>query len=1051
MIDTKFWLYFLTLIGLFSTTQTAQAQTYQPTNRAPVSDNTLGTQVSGAGGNFDITGGVSKGQTLFHSFTDFSVPTSGQANFLNPVGNRDIITRVTGNLFSDINGSVNTNGANFFLINPSGIVFGPNAQLNVGKAFVGSTANSLDLVGGGRTITFGTNPNGDAPLLSVAPNVLFDVARLNLGGGSGAISNFGTLQTTNQNQYIGLIGGNVNLNGGQIIAPGGRVELGGLSAAGAVGFSREGNNLRAQFPTNVGRADVSLTNQAKINVVGTGEGNVTITARNIDLLGGSNIGGGIEEGLGTPETVAGDIKLNATGKIAVVGSGSGIANGVNSKATGQGGSLIIDAGSFLLQDRAAIGTLTVGKGNAGNISIKTTGDLTINGNNNVAGISSSTSGQGNTGKITIDAQGNILLANSGSISAAISSEADGNSQGINIAANNLNLLNKGFISSNSFGNKGNAGDIKIKVSESINIDGLSSSINSAIKTGTVGDGGSITIDAASVSLRNGAKLETSTYGTGNAGNVTVNAKNAVSLINGDIFSTVEAGGVGKGGDININAGSLSLKDSAQLLSVTRGASTTQPAGRGDAGNINVKVTRDVNIAGKKDRIPSGIRSSAGTGSVGNGGNIIITAGSFSLQDDAQLQASIYGQGNAGTININTNSFSLGKATVIQNSTWGQGNAGNIKITAKDAAASYGFILSTVEAGGVGNGGNIDINANSFSLKDGAQLKAVIRPAVNNKPAGRGDAGNINLKVSGTVDIADSNISGSYSGIFTFVDKGAKGNGGDITIDAGNLSLLNTGRLLSSNFGQGNAGNILLNSGKVLLNKGDIFSTSSSTTGGNITIKDTDYLILRNNSSISTNSVSTDKNGNGGNITISSPVIAATPGNNDITANANQGAGGQVKITSQGLFGIQFRPKGQASPLTSDITASSTFGRDGAVNVSTPGTDPGKDSTKLPNATTDSSNQISQVCGANTRENKLTVTGRGGLPPTANDPLTSDVVWQDARAASPQPVASSAKTNPAKLAAPAVGWVFDGKGKVTLVAAGTQGQPTGTSVVCPPTK
>ena len=97
---------FLASTALCLSPAIASAQTYQPTNRAPVADNTLGTQVSGNGNNFSITGGVNKGQTLFHSFTDFSVPTNGAANFNNPVGNRDIITRVTGNLFSDINGTV---------------------------------------------------------------------------------------------------------------------------------------------------------------------------------------------------------------------------------------------------------------------------------------------------------------------------------------------------------------------------------------------------------------------------------------------------------------------------------------------------------------------------------------------------------------------------------------------------------------------------------------------------------------------------------------------------------------------------------------------------------------------------------------------------------------------------------------------------------------------------------------------------------------------------------------------------------------------------------
>ena len=119
-----------------------------------------------------------------------------------------------------------------------------------------------------------------------------------------------------------------------------------------------------------------------------------------------------------------------------------------------------------------------------------------------------------------------------------------------------------------------------------------------------------------------------------------------------------------------------------------------------------------------------------------------------------------------------------------------------------------------------------------------------------------------------------------------------------------------------------------------------------------------------------------------------------------------------------------------------------------MDINTPGLDPAKNTTELPTVPTDSSNQISQVCGASNRQNKLTVTGRGGLPPTANELLTTDVVWQDDRFSSS---VNNTATNPIKLAPPAVGLVFDGKGKVSLVAAGTDRQPIGTSVACPSTK
>jgi filamentous hemagglutinin family protein len=114
----------LTTTALVLLPTIAHAQTYKPSNRIPVVDNSqIGTQVKNFGSNnFGIDGGLKRGQNLFHSFTDFSVPTGGSANFTNPVGNQSMITRVTGNLFSDLNGLVNTQGASFFPINPNGMI-----------------------------------------------------------------------------------------------------------------------------------------------------------------------------------------------------------------------------------------------------------------------------------------------------------------------------------------------------------------------------------------------------------------------------------------------------------------------------------------------------------------------------------------------------------------------------------------------------------------------------------------------------------------------------------------------------------------------------------------------------------------------------------------------------------------------------------------------------------------------------------------------------------------------------------------------------------------
>ncbi len=1222
-MKTKFLPSFLTLIGLVLTTQTTHAQTYQPSNRIPVADKTLGTQVSGSGNNFTITGGVRTGQTLFQSFTDFSVPTNGQANFINPVGNRDIITRVTGNLFSDINGTVNSNGANFFLINPNGITFGTNAQLNVGKAFVGSTANSIDLVAGGSKITFGTNPNGDAPLLSISPNVLFDVSRLNLGGGNGAISNFGTLQTPNNSQYIGLLGGNVTLDGstggGKIIAPGGRIDIGGLKGAGSITLD---NNGLVFGGTGLQHSDVLLTNGAGITVRATGTldtvntffnnatsngSSINISANNLDLLNaGANsstlltaIDAGLDTNSGVQTKPGGNINIDATGKVSL--NNSTIKNTLRSGAEGSIGDIKIQAGtldiinsgistatagtgnagnlSFIVNGNLAvtnsnISTATIGKGNAGNIgitvngglavnnnsiifsdnlndqgnagdiNIKTTGDIKISGadpsstSSVISQITSDTSGQGDAGKITIDTQGKLSLVNNGVISSSINSNAVGNSKGINITARELELANGGYIATNTsqanrVDGKGNAGDINIKTTGDIKISGYNpSSTNSVL-----------------------SQITSNTSGQGDTGKITIDTQGKLSLANnGVISSAINSNAVGNSKGINITARELELANSSTIFT------NSLPNSQGNTGDINIKTTGDIKISGFDPSSTSSVLSgiSSNTSGQGDAGKITIdTQGKLSLVNNGVISNSIAenavgnskginitareleianrsliytssspnSQGNTGDINIKTtgnikiSGFDLSSInpttsnkSAINSDTSGRGDTGKITIgtQGKLSLVNNGSISSSIAENAVGNSKGINItareielannsfiatstlqsaqgNAGDINIKTNGDIKisgynsSSINPKtsdrslINSSTSGRGDTGKITLDTQGKllVDrgaiisaIAPTGVGNSKginitareielsnnSSIATITSQTTKvegtGKAGDINLNVqGSIQLNNVSLVTTSSLSTGQAGNISITGDRLLLlNQGAVTSFGSTATGGDISIFLGDKLLMRNNSAISSESGSNGGNGNGGNITISSPLIIAPPGNNDINANANGGNGGNVKIDSQGLFGIQYRLIG--SPFTNDITASSTFGQNGTVNITTPGTDPGKDSTELPKVPTDASNQISQACSAGNRENKLTVAGRGGLPPNANDPLTSDVIWQDTRAASSQQTVSNATTNPVKLAPPAVGWVFDGKGKVTLIAAGSEGQPTGTSIACP---
>ncbi|MEH1901098.1 MAG: filamentous hemagglutinin N-terminal domain-containing protein [Nostoc sp.] len=428
-----------------------------------------------------IDGGAIRGANLFQSFQEFNVGELQRVYFANPTGISNILTRVTGSNVSNILGTLGVDGsANLFFLNPNGIIFGQNARLDVSGSFIATTANSF-VFGDGLEFS-ATNPQIPSALLTVNPSALFfnqieagsiknrSIAPAGIDPSGVKASG---LRVADGKSLL-LVGGNVSMDGGKLNAYGGRVELGGLAAPGNVNLLFNRDNLSLKFPLNVTRADISLTNQAGIYVKRFGGGDIAVNARNVDILGGSFLSAGIGQGLGTPETVAGDIRVNGTGEIKVAGFGGGIANVVRLGSKGNAGNITIDSGDFSLRDGAQLLASTYGQGNAGNVTV---------------------------------------------------------------AAKNA-----------------------------ISFAGQSTAIFSTVEAGGVGNGGNIDINATSLSLTDGAQLSASTYGQGNAGNVTVNAKNAVSLAGQStaIFSTVVAGGVGKGGNIDINATSLALADGAQL-------------------------------------------------------------------------------------------------------------------------------------------------------------------------------------------------------------------------------------------------------------------------------------------------------------------------------------------------------------------------------------------------------------------------------------------------------------------------------------------------------
>ncbi|HEY9600119.1 MAG TPA: filamentous hemagglutinin N-terminal domain-containing protein, partial [Allocoleopsis sp.] len=389
---SRFWAASSILLGCLATLAPARAQIV-PDNTLPVNSSvTPGCTIC------LIDGGTVRGTNLFHSFQSFSVPTGGLAFFNNAEQIQNILTRVTGNEVSNIDGLIRDNGtANLFLLNPNGISFGENATLNLGGSFVASTASSLVFADG---TVFSTKPDTSTPpLLTVS--VPFG---LQYGSHPGSIRVQGTTLEVGVGQTLALVGGDVQLNGGGLYTPadppGGRVELGGLAGEGTVGLVANGPNLGLSFPVGVPRGDVSLSNGAIVYVVADDGGSIGINAFNLTMTQESGLLAGIAQDSGSVDAVAGNIEINATGAIDL--NESKISNNILPGAQGQGGDVNITTSELRVLGGAQIGAGTFGQGNGGN--------LTVNAHQQVQVIGHSADGRASSGLFTqakLGSSGNV--------------------------------------------------------------------------------------------------------------------------------------------------------------------------------------------------------------------------------------------------------------------------------------------------------------------------------------------------------------------------------------------------------------------------------------------------------------------------------------------------------------------------------------------------------------------------------------------------------------------------------------------------------------------
>ncbi len=872
------------------------------------------------------------------------------------------------------------------MLNPNGIIFGRNAQLAIGGAFVGSTANRLQFADG---TEFGV---GDQPgtLVQSSLLTLSTPVGLHLGTNPGNIQvngngNTEIFPTTNfglavaPGRSFSLVGGNIQFDGGIITAS--RIDLSSV-ADGTVQLVA--NPLGWQVTTDgiADYRDIQMANRSLLwspyPVINPSDG-IRLQGRDIRLDNAQ------VATVATSSRNSSPISVNATNSLDLRGVSSQaypfsswITTQVNEGATGQGGRIQITAPNLSLQDGAMIQTATQGNGRAGDVQVQA-------GNIQIRGFS----------PLSDNPDLAALLLNS-RIASETSAAGDGGN--IQVSGDRINFQNGGQVrvlgAPNSTGNPGN---IRVEVTgritarEAYAVNPLIPSGVSSLNFGA-GNGGDITVIGQHLTLRNGGALFSFNQSSGQGGDLTVRMRGAIdarrtnprtpvlsSALNASTF------GSGNGGQISVTAQRINIQDGAEIATYTLSQLndiTFPGAGTGNAGNLDIRA-KDITVQGTSPLTAA--RASVITSITlgqGNGGNVRVSAQRVRVLDAGSMATGVLptlslfgtaipgaGSGQGGNLQVNaTESIEVIGTRDFENSdlgaySFGAGDAGQVRVQTSFLLVQDGGTVATA-AIGVGNAGRMTINADTIEVR-----------GFRNNDQSTG------IRANATIPSAQ--FRRAY-----LAPPAPTGDTGTLQINTRHLSLIEGGEISVDHEGSGNAGRLSIRANILTNQGGDIRAATASGLGGQINLQVQDRLILRDQAQLTATAGGT---GNGGNIAINSPLIVAIE-NSDIVANAERGRGGNIAIASQGIFGTAYRPQltGQ-----SDITASSQFNLAGSVTITTPNLDPTSALVELPEEVTDSSQRIATTCAAS-QSNTFVMTGRGGRPETPRDLMAGDRPWSDLR-------------------------------------------------------
>ncbi len=561
----------------------------------------------------------------------------------------------------------------------------------------------------------------------------------------------------------------------------------------------------------------------------------------------------------TESTAAGDAgDMSVRAADLVVRSGGQI--GSENKAGGSGGDVIVDAGSILVSkdgsaDVTGILADTMGAGKGGMLTVKADNIIVQDG----AEIRASIWGAGDGGGLLVEAD-SIVLARGGAptptgiFGQASTGNTAKNGSSVTVQAGTLEVLDGAKISTTTFGTA-DAGNLLVDaplifLSGSFEDDAgnlAQSGLFSVADRGS-GNAGNLTVNAAEVlDIRNGAVVSNGTFTSGSGGDLLVNAGRV--FISGEGASTLtgvsvsaETGSSGNAGTLIIQADSLEVRQGAQVLAAT--------FGEGRGGDLKV-ASRNVLLVGDGVTWPTGLFTNAESGSGGDAGTLRVTGENIVVRDGARIAADTYGDGAAGDILIEAGEVFLS-------------GDGNPLVTG---------VLSEASAG-TGNAGKISVTANRLEIRDGAKIRA------DTFSVGRGG----DVEVEADQILLSGDRSPYTTDISASAQKGSQANGGDVTVRAGTLEILDGATITADTSSTGRGGNILVVTDRLRMSGEDspystgVFSEAlpgSTGDAGNITLQSRN-LEMKNGAQIGARTFDA---GQGGNLTVKADSVVLSGGGN----------------------------------------------------------------------------------------------------------------------------------------------------------------------------